>query len=107
MKQGKKGDRFRRLFYGPGDEDFDAPQRTSSDELEPEDTDFGMLLGEDGTPFLGINPNPKYYIVPKESPKSVPPKEEKTAVPATVKVKVKKPMSSVKVTVKKKRNENS
>lgn len=43
---------------------------------------YGKYLHNDGEPLKGINPNPKYYVVPKEEPEQ--PKSK-----TTVKIKVK------------------
>ena len=76
-KKGRKGKGFGRLFAGP-DESVRASLRDRSatgpeydpEELEtPEDilAKYGKYLDEDGVPFKGINPKPKYYVVPKET----------------------------------------
>ncbi len=84
-QKGKKGKGFGRLFAGP-DESVRMPSRRSrsdpeieSDEIEtPEDilAKYGKYLDEDGVPFKGINPKPKYYVVPKEQPLEAAPVEE-------------------------------
>lgn len=128
-KKGRKGNAFRRLFAGA-----DEPARNSSerpgatDEFDPDADDtlediiakYGKYLDEDGVPFRGINPNPKYYVVPKEPPKPVLKKAkvrkvqkakpapdpvvapEPETAPAPKKVTVKKVKKPTKVTVKKK-----
>lgn len=64
---------------------------------------YGKYLDEEGVPLRGINPNPKYYVVPKdtgrpaenaevrkaEAPKKVTIRKKKTAKTVTVKVKSK------------------
>ena len=84
-QKGKKGKGFGRLFAGP-DESARMPSRRSrsdpeieSDEIEtPEDilAKYGKYLDEDGVPLKGINPKPKYYVVPKEQPLEAAPVEE-------------------------------
>ncbi|MBQ2436894.1 MAG: hypothetical protein II265_02265, partial [Clostridia bacterium] len=85
-KKGRKSKGFGRLFAG-----LDESARTPSgrvrpeaesgldpDEIEtPEDivAKYGKYLDEDGVPFKGINPKPKYYVVPKELPLEVLPLE--------------------------------
>ena len=86
-KKGKWGKGLGRLFAG-----LDESARTPSgrvrpeaesgldpDEIEtPEDivAKYGKYLDEDGVPFKGINPKPKYYVVPKEQPLEAVPVEE-------------------------------
>lgn len=86
-KKGKWGKGLGRLFAGP-DESARAPSERSrseaerghdADEIEtPEDiiAKYGKYLDEDGVPFKGINPKPKYYVVPKEQPLPAEPVEE-------------------------------
>lgn len=85
-KKGRKGKGFGRLFAG-----LDESARTPSGRIRPEaeislDPDeietpedivakYGKYLDEDGVPFKGINPKPKYYVVPKEQPLEVLPLE--------------------------------
>lgn len=107
MKQkGKKGGFFQRLFADP--EEPSRERRTGSrpDEEDsrrkparrfrilPEEPDYeenspeeilakyGKYLDEDGVPFQGINPKPKYYVVPKETPTEALPDEPLTPPPA-------------------------
>ncbi|MEE1187976.1 MAG: hypothetical protein UHM52_03210 [Acutalibacteraceae bacterium] len=86
-KKGKWGKGLGRLFAGP-DESARMPSERSrskaepgsdADEIEtPEDilAKYGKYLDEDGVPFKGINPKPKYYVVPKEQPLEAVPVEE-------------------------------
>lgn len=86
-KKGKWGKGLGRLFAGP-DESARMPSERSlskaepgsdADEIEtPEDiiAKYGKYLDEDGVPFKGINPKPKYYVVPKEHPLEAEPVEE-------------------------------
>ena len=86
-KKGQWGKGLGRLFAGP-DESARTPSERSrskaeqgfdADEIEtPEDilAKYGKYLDEDGVPFKGINPKPKYYVVPKEHPLEAEPVEE-------------------------------
>ncbi|MBQ8924783.1 MAG: hypothetical protein IJ051_00795 [Clostridia bacterium] len=78
-KKGRKNGFFGRLFAGPDESARKPSSRARSgedaaldvDEIEtPEDilAKYGKYLDEDGVPFKGINPKPKYYVVPKEVP---------------------------------------
>lgn len=84
---------------------------------------YGAFLDEDNEPFTGINPNPKYYVVPKEKP--LPPQEElpveppaappkktvkvsprpvrKTPAKVTIRRRTKRPAKPVTVTVRAKK----
>lgn len=65
---------------------------------------YGKYLDEDGVPFKGINPSPKYYVVPKEKPPE-PQRGPKTVTvkvkPKVVKIRVKRKKAKVKVKTKK------
>lgn len=124
-KKGKKGNGFRRLFSGADDPARKTPYPDRSGAFADPDSEveetaedilakYGKYLDEDGVPFKGINPNPKYYVVPKEPPKPVPkkatvrkvkkakPAPQPEPAPAPKKVTVKKVKKPTKVTVKKK-----
>lgn len=62
---------------------------------------YGKYL-EDGEPYLkGINPNPKYYVVPKEQPPAPETPAEAPVLPKKVRVtKRKKPAKTVRITLK-------
>lgn len=132
--KGRKGNPFRRLFAGADEPARRAPVDVRSEEYDDFDPDtddtlediiakYGKYLDEDGVPFKGINPNPKYYVVPKEPPKPVPKKatvrkvkkakpapepapEPEVVEPAPKKVTVKKVKKATRVTVKKKSKPN-
>lgn len=141
--KGRKGNPFRRLFAGADEPARRAPEDVRAegyDDFDPDADDtlediiakYGKYLDEDGVPFKGINPNPKYYVVPKEPPKPVPkkatvrkvkkpkpapepaPKQEvvepapepEVVEPAPKKVTVKKVKKAKKVTIKKKSKQN-
>ncbi len=58
---------------------------------------YGSYLDEDQEPFRGINPNPKYYVVPKERPE-----EERKRIPKKVTARpAEKPPAVVKIKLKK------
>lgn len=114
-KKGKKGNGLRRLFAGADESARNAPKRERSEvpsDYEPDQDEtlediiakYGKYLDEDGVPFRGINPNPKYYVVPKEPPKPVSKKatvrKVKKARPEPVPVAVPEPLPK-KVTVRK------
>ncbi|MEE3311148.1 MAG: hypothetical protein VZR30_00740 [Acutalibacteraceae bacterium] len=86
-KKGQWGKGLGRLFAGPDESARTSSERSRSkaepgsdaDEIEtPEDilAKYGKYLDEDGVPFKGINPKPKYYVVPKEQPLEAVPVEE-------------------------------
>lgn len=86
-KKGQWGKGLGRLFAGPDESARTSSERSRSkaeqgfdaDEIEtPEDiiAKYGKYLDEDGVPFKGINPKPKYYVVPKEHPLEAEPVEE-------------------------------
>ncbi len=86
-KNGQWGKGLGRLFAGPKESARTPSERSRSkaeqgfdaDEIEtPEDiiAKYGKYLDEDGVPFKGINPKPKYYVVPKEQPLEAVPVEE-------------------------------
>ena len=75
-KKGRKGKGFGRLFAGPDESARNAFRSRREADLENDDLEtpedilakYGKYLDEDGVPFKGINPKPKYYVVPKEVP---------------------------------------
>ncbi len=77
-KKGRKGKGFGRLFAGPDETARSALRSRPGDGFEPDDdaietpedilAKYGKYLDEDGVPLKGINPKPKYYVVPKEVP---------------------------------------
>ena len=86
-KNGQWGKGLGRLFAGPKESARTPSERSRSkaeqgfdaDEIEtPEDiiAKYGKYLDEDGVPSKGINPKPKYYVVPKEQPLEAVPVEE-------------------------------
>ena len=84
---------------------------------------YGGFLDEDNEPLKGINPNPKYYVIPKEKP--LPPQEElpvrppaatpkktvkvsprpvrRTPARVTIRLRTKRPSKAVTVTVRAKK----
>ena len=63
---------------------------------------YGKYLDEEGVPLRGINPNPKYYVVPKE--KERPPKKagvRKVEKPKKVTIRKKKGKTAITVCVRK------
>ena len=62
---------------------------------------YGKYLDEEGVPLRGINPNPKYYVVPKETER--PPKKAGVRkVEKSKKVTIRKKKPAKTVTVRKK-----
>ncbi|MBO4383635.1 MAG: hypothetical protein J5847_06040 [Clostridia bacterium] len=108
-KRKKRAPRF-------GDSPFQESSAKYQDRWAPEDPDsvdvddlierYGKYLDENDQPLKGINPNPKYYVLPKEPsagpqaeppapPEPEPPKTNvRTTLKRTVKA-VKKPLPKV------------
>ena len=105
-KRKKRAPRF-------GDSAFQDSSARYQDRWAPEDPDsvdmddlierYGKYLDENDQPLKGINPSPKYYVVPKEPPAEPPPEppkpeppktEQRTTRKRTVKA-VKKPLPKV------------
>lgn len=87
--RGKKNQN--RTHLPPEDWSNGVPESLPEEDL---DETYGRYRDKDGVPFRGVNPKPKYYVVPKEEPQE--------AIKVKVKVRAKAKPKKVKVKVKRK-----